>query len=95
MRSVHVLFRPIKMIFGAPRFFCRIFANAKIDYGKSASDYGRHRHGLPTQFFDELKKQDIVIPGKKVLDVGTGTGDIARNLAIRGCKVTADDPASS
>lgn len=65
----------------------------KIDYGIVAIDYVKHRHGLPQPFFKELEKQGIAVPAKKILDLGTGSGDIAINLAQRGCHVTALDPS--
>jgi SAM-dependent methyltransferase len=64
-----------------------------IDFGKTAHDYGRHRAGFPEAFFDRLFSLRWVTFGAKVLDLGTGTGTIARGLAERGCEVTGLDPA--
>ena len=62
-----------------------------IDFGKTASDYAKHRAGFPDRFFERLFVDGIVAKGDRVLDLGTGTGTIARGLARRGCAVTALD----
>lgn len=74
------------------RFPVRKFHH-NIDFGKASADYAQHRHGLPKQFFEELAREKILIPNTEILDIGTGTGDIARNFAKLGCKVTAIDPS--
>jgi SAM-dependent methyltransferase len=61
------------------------------DFGKTAGDYGRHRAGFPDQFFDRLRAMGILTAGIRALDLGTGTGTIARGLALRGCEVTGLD----
>jgi SAM-dependent methyltransferase len=63
----------------------------RADFGKTASDYGRHRAGFPDEFFDRLQTAGIVHAGMRALDLGTGTGTIARGLALRGCEVTGLD----
>jgi len=55
-----------------------------IDFGKTASDYARHRAGFPDAFFERLFSDGTVRPGQSVLDLGTGTGTVARGLALRG-----------
>ena len=62
-----------------------------IDFGRTASDYSRYRAGFPDEFFQRLVAQGIIKPGIKLLDLGTGTGTIARGMALRGCEVTALD----
>ncbi len=63
----------------------------RADFGKTASDYGRHRAGFPDEFFERLQTAGIVRAGMRALDLGTGTGTIARGLALRGCEVTGLD----
>ena len=63
----------------------------RADFGKTAGDYGRHRAGFPGEFFERLKALGILRPGMRALDLGTGTGTIARGLAIRGSEVTGLD----
>ncbi len=65
----------------------------KVDFGKTASDYGRFRAGFPEDFFGRLADQLAFSPGDTALDIGTGTGTVARGLARRGLAVSAVDPA--
>ncbi|MEP6897186.1 MAG: class I SAM-dependent methyltransferase [Rhodanobacter sp.] len=62
-----------------------------IDFGRAAGDYAQHRAGFPAIFFDRLLADGTVHRGDLVLDLGTGTGTVARGLAMRGCVVTAVD----
>jgi SAM-dependent methyltransferase len=57
-----------------------------IDFGRTAEDYARWRAGFPDAFYDRLPSL-----GRRVLDVGTGTGIVARALLKRGYDVTALD----
>jgi ubiquinone/menaquinone biosynthesis C-methylase UbiE len=67
----------------------------RIDFGKAAGDYAKHRAGFPDAFFDRLVTMGIARDGMKALDLGTGTGTIARGLAIRGLEVTGLDKSSA
>jgi len=67
------------------------FKELRADFGKTAGDYGRHRAGFPDEFFERLKTSGILRAGMRALDLGTGTGTIARGLALRGCEVTGLD----
>ena len=63
------------------------------DFGKTADDYRKHRQGFPQEFFDRLGSRGIGIAGQKILDLGSGTGTIARGFSQAGCHVTAVDPS--
>ena len=61
------------------------------DYGKAAADYAQHRQGFPPRLFDWIDGQGGA--SGDVLDLGTGTGLMARELARRGARVTVLDPS--
>jgi SAM-dependent methyltransferase len=62
-----------------------------IDFGRTAADYGRHRAGFPPALFERLAAMGVMRTGMRALDLGTGTGTLARGLARRGCAVTGLD----
>ncbi len=64
------------------------------DFGKTARDYAGYRAGFPDAFFERLPAFGIGKAGQRVLDLGTGTGTLARGFARRDCEVTALDPAA-
>jgi SAM-dependent methyltransferase len=64
-----------------------------IDFGTVAGDYARHRPGFPPEFFDYVRRYHIGEAGQRVLDLGTGTGTLARGFAHRGCQVVGIDPS--
>jgi SAM-dependent methyltransferase len=61
------------------------------DFGRAARDYGRHRAGFPPDFFARVAPWGIGLPRQELLDLGTGTGAVARGFALRGCRVTGVD----
>ena len=65
----------------------------EVDFGKTAADYRRHRAGFPERLFDRLAGFGIGGAGQRILDLGTGTGSLARGFARRGAQVTALDIA--
>jgi len=62
------------------------------NFGKAASDYGRFRAGFPESIFDRLLPFGVGTRGQAIVDLGTGTGTLARGFALRGCSVTGLDP---
>jgi SAM-dependent methyltransferase len=66
----------------------------KVDFGRTAEDYRQHRAGFPDELFARLAIYGIGIAGQRLLDLGTGTGTLARGFARQGCKVTALDPSA-
>jgi ubiquinone/menaquinone biosynthesis C-methylase UbiE len=67
--------------------------NSRLDWGKTAADYAAHRHGFPETFYARLAAMGVIRPGLRVVDLGTGTGTVARELAQRGCDVIGVDLA--
>lgn len=62
-----------------------------VNFGLTAEDYAKHRAGFPSEFFDRVFKEGIVKIGDVLVDLGTGTGTLARGFAARGCNVTGID----
>jgi SAM-dependent methyltransferase len=65
----------------------------EIDFGKTVADYARYRAGFPPELFERLAHMGLGLPGQKLLDLGTGTGALARVFAKAGCNVTGLDPS--
>ena len=60
-------------------------------FGTAASDYARYRKGFPPETLDRLEVHGIGMSGQHILDLGCGTGTIARQMAARGCTVVGLD----
>jgi predicted PolB exonuclease-like 3'-5' exonuclease/SAM-dependent methyltransferase len=86
--------RPTPIAIGSKRLNNLESWRGTVQFGKTASDYARHRAGFPDAFFDRLAAMAVVRPGMRALDLGTGTGSVARGLATRGCVVTGLDKSS-
>ncbi|MBI5365716.1 MAG: class I SAM-dependent methyltransferase [Planctomycetes bacterium] len=65
-----------------------------VDFGAAAGDYARHRRGFPPLLFELLAGFGIGRPGQQALEVGTGTGSLARGLAGAGARVVGLDPSA-
>ena len=79
------------MVLPAGASALRDYTAPAVNFGATAADYSRWRVGFPQSFFKRLFSEDWVHTGDRVLDLGTGTGTIARGLALRGCHVTGLD----
>lgn len=66
-----------------------------VDFGRTADDYASHRAGFPMSFFSRLFALDVWTGRKDVLDLGTGTGTVARGFAKKGFTVTGLDPSDN
>jgi SAM-dependent methyltransferase len=64
-----------------------------VDFGRTAQDYAAHRVGFPKELFDRLAAMGIGRSGQRLLDLGTGTGTLARGFARRGASVVGVDPS--
>ena len=65
-----------------------------VDFGLTAVDYARYRAGFPEALFERLARDGVVAAGQRLLDLGTGTGSLARGFARRGLLVTGLDPSA-
>lgn len=62
-----------------------------FDFGKTSAVYAQYRDIYPKLFYQKIIDRDLCISGQNVLDVGTGTGVLPRNLYRYGAKWTATD----
>jgi SAM-dependent methyltransferase len=70
----------------------RIYDHGRpFDWGHTSGDYARYRPGYPPSFYQRITALGIGLSGQRVLDLGTGTGNVARALARLGCTVTGVD----
>ncbi|MDA3650091.1 class I SAM-dependent methyltransferase [Saccharopolyspora indica] len=58
-------------------------------FDEDAELYDRARPGYPPELFDDLAGLADIGPGRRVLEVGAGTGKATSPLAERGCRITA------
>ncbi len=62
-----------------------------IDWGKTSEEYAKYRPGPPESFYKTLVAEGIGLKNQSVLDLGTGTGVLARQFAKQGSVVTGLD----
>ena len=62
-----------------------------FDWGKTSYDYAKFRDVYPKEFYDKIVDRKLCIKGQRVLDIGTGTGVIPRNMYSYGAKWTGTD----
>lgn len=62
-----------------------------IDWGNTSDDYSVFRPGPPDSFYKRLEALGVGCPNQKILDVGTGTGVLARRFAEQGSIVCGSD----
>jgi len=63
---------------------------SKVDFGRHSEDYAVHRPGFPASFFRRIDAI-IAVPGARALDLGTGPGTVALELAALGGSVVGID----
>lgn len=51
-----------------------------FDWGRVSSDYAKYRDIYPEIFYEKIVKRNLCVKGQKVLDLGTGTGVLPRNM---------------
>lgn len=64
-----------------------------IDWSLTSADYAAHRPGPPPRLYDMLAAMGVGLAGQRILDLGTGTGLLAREFARRGARVCGTDLA--
>ena len=69
----------------------KIDSGKAFDWGKTSADYARYRDIYPPAFYEKILERNLCINGQKVLDIGTGTGVLPRNMNQYGAKWTGTD----
>ncbi len=62
-----------------------------FDWGRTSSDYAKFRDIYPPVFFGKVAERGLCVKGQKVLDIGTGTGVVPRNMYKYGAEWTGSD----
>lgn len=62
-----------------------------FDWGKTSLDYAKFRDIYPKEFYQKIVDRKLCINGQTILDIGTGTGVLPRNMYQYGAKWTATD----
>lgn len=65
----------------------------EIDFGQVAKSYARSREDIPVSLIDSLLIRGIFFDGKKVADIGCGTGALTRKFSMRKADVIGVDPS--
>ena len=66
-----------------------------FDWGKTSSDYAKYRDIYPREFYDYILSLGLCKDGQRVLDLGTGTGVLPRNMYRYGAEWTGTDIAEN
>lgn len=62
-----------------------------FDWGRTSADYAKYRDIYPQEFYDKIIRRGLCLTGQSVLDAGTGTGVLPRNMYRYGAKWTGSD----
>lgn len=66
-----------------------------FDWGKTSEDYAKYRDIYPEEFYQYILRLGLCKDGQRVLDIGTGTGVLPRNMYGYGAKWTGTDIAQN
>ena len=69
----------------------RIDEGKAFDWGKTSKEYAKFRDIYPEEFYKKIVDRGLCIEGQKVLDLGTGTGVVPRNMYKYGAQWTGAD----
>lgn len=64
----------------------KIDSGKAFDWGKTSADYARYRDIYPPVFYEKIAERNLCVNGQKVLDLGTGTGVLPRNMYSYGAE---------
>ena len=69
----------------------RIDDGKAFDWGRTSKDYAKYRDIYPEIFYKKIVDRGLCIEGQSVLDLGTGTGVVPRNMYKYGARWTGTD----
>ena len=69
----------------------RIDAGKAFDWGRTSKEYARYRDIYPEEFYQKIAGRGLCIDGQRVLDLGTGSGVLPRNMYRYGASWTGTD----
>ena len=73
----------------------KIDGGKAFDWGRTSEDYAKYRDIYPDEFYERIVKRGLCVSGQNVLDLGTGTGVLPRNMLKFGAKWTGIDIAEN
>lgn len=73
----------------------KIDGGKAFDWGRISADYAKFRDIYPSEFYEKIAARGLCVEGQHVLDIGTGTGVIPRNMQRFGAKWTGADISES
>ena len=62
-----------------------------FDFGRASSDYAKYRDIYPDEFYNKIIELGLCVKGQRVLDLGTGTGVLPRNMYKHGAAFIGAD----
>ena len=69
----------------------RIDGGKAFDWGNASQDYAKYRDIYPQEFYDKIIRRGLCVKDQHILDVGTGTGVLPRNMYRYGAKWVGAD----
>ncbi len=69
----------------------RIDGGKAFDWGRTSADYAKFRDIYPKEFYEKIVRLGLCVKGQSVLDLGTGTGVLPRNMYDFGADWTGTD----
>ena len=69
----------------------RIDEGKAFDWGRTSEEYAKYRDIYPEEFYKKIVDRGLCTEGQNVLDLGTGTGVLPRNMYRYGARWTGTD----
>lgn len=69
----------------------RIDGGNPFDWGRISESYAKYRDIYPREFYEKIATCGLCIKGQRVLDIGTGTGVLPRNMYEYGAEWIGTD----